>query len=507
MNIKSLLKFKRNKKTFLFITVAILLGITVFGFVVPKGWNYFQALQILRGAQKLKTNEEYKTAIEILEESQIKTFSKKLHLKVETELAENKQLSQEKSIYYQGVEIADAGNWERAIDLWGQIPSDSLYYSKIKTTKEIFHEKPDGKIIQLINYNHAQDPTWEEVLKFLKNDSTDDEFYDLDSFVCTGFAEMLHNNAERAGIKTAYVGIAFPEGPGHTLNAFNTTDKGLVYVDVTGPGFSRLRDDFLEENNSKCEWDKIGYLAENRAYGTISINYSNLEPTNYQSYENYMTLWTDIQIQFEELESKIDSYDKESIKHQEKIAAYEVDYASYEELLEDYNQNLGDIQQQIDEEHKTEQEVFNTKIADWEKRKAEYETEVEDYNKMVGDYNNEGIGDFTALQVEKERLDNIKEVLNEELEKLKEESASIDAENEKQAENEKEKLNKQKENLENLRKDLEKQREDLNSESKSLNTLSEEFKNEFGNLKTREQKLNTCYWKPMANVEKIDIYW
>ncbi|MBL7159013.1 hypothetical protein ISS85_00850 [Candidatus Microgenomates bacterium] len=506
MNVKGLLKFKRNKKTFLLIVIVILSGIVTFGFVVC-GWNYFQALQLLREARKLKTDEKYKTAIEILEESQIKTFSKKLHLEVEAELAENKQLSQEKSIYYQGIAMADAGDWERAVDLWEQIPSGSFYYSKVKTTKDIFHEKPDGKTVQLINYNHAQDPTWEEVLEFLKNDSTDDKLYDLDSFVCTGFAEMFHNNAERAGIKTAYVGIVFSEGPGHVINAFNTNDKGLVYVDVTGPGFSRLRDDFLEENNSNCEWDKIGYLAENRPYGTISINYSNLDPIDYQPYENYATLWTDIQIQLEELRGKIDSHNEDSVKHQEKAAAYEINSASYEKLLEDYNQNLVNIQQQIDEEHKTEQETFNTKLADWEKRKAEYEIEVEDYNKMVGDYNDKGIGDPAALQAEKEKLDNIKKVLNEELEKLKEESASIDSENKKQVENEKEKLSEQKENLENLRKDLEKQRKDVNSESESLNALSEEFKNEFGNLKTREQKLNTCYWKPMANVEKIDIYW
>ena len=60
--------------------------------------------------------------------------------------------------------------------------------------------------------------------------------YDLDSFVCADFAEMLHNNAEAAGIRAAYVCIMLlNETEGHTLNAFETTDKGLVFIDCTAP--------------------------------------------------------------------------------------------------------------------------------------------------------------------------------------------------------------------------------------------------------------------------------
>ena len=63
--------------------------------------------------------------------------------------------------------------------------------------------------------------------------------------VCGDFAERLHNNAEMAGIRCAYVSMTLsgytdpnhygiPSNTGHACNAFQTTDRGLVYVDDTG---------------------------------------------------------------------------------------------------------------------------------------------------------------------------------------------------------------------------------------------------------------------------------
>ena len=51
---------------------------------------------------------------------------------------------------------------------------------------------------------------------------------------CGNFAQELHNNAEEAGIRTAFVAIHYEEGIPHAINAFKTIDQGLVYIDVTG---------------------------------------------------------------------------------------------------------------------------------------------------------------------------------------------------------------------------------------------------------------------------------
>ena len=73
-------------------------------------------------------------------------------------------------------------------------------------------------------------------MSFLLQDKTDEVIYDFNTFVCVDFAEMVHNNAEAVGIKAAIVCIVFTDGgPGHALNAFETKDRGLVYIDCTAP--------------------------------------------------------------------------------------------------------------------------------------------------------------------------------------------------------------------------------------------------------------------------------
>jgi hypothetical protein len=122
-----------------------------------------------------------------------------------------------------------------------------------------------GKFIVLINNKNAVDPTYAQLVSFLNSDKTDeypyldtnnppDTYYgtakshvDLTRIqniidgtaqpdnpdVCSDFAERLHNDAEIDGIRCAYVSVDLSTGL-HALDAFQTTDKGLIYVDDTG---------------------------------------------------------------------------------------------------------------------------------------------------------------------------------------------------------------------------------------------------------------------------------
>jgi hypothetical protein len=98
----------------------------------------------------------------------------------------------------------------------------------------------DGHRITLRNNPDAQNPSWAALKTFLLKDNTDSIKYDFDKFVCADFAERVHNNAEAVGIRAAFVSIwlgpcsYFPTSGGHALNAFETIDKGLVYIDCTG---------------------------------------------------------------------------------------------------------------------------------------------------------------------------------------------------------------------------------------------------------------------------------
>jgi hypothetical protein len=92
----------------------------------------------------------------------------------------------------------------------------------------------DNHDITLVNNETAKEITYDELLEFLKHDKTDQIPYDENTFICGDYAEMVHNNAEKAGIKAAWVGIDYEDHEGHACNAFSTSDKGIVYIDCTG---------------------------------------------------------------------------------------------------------------------------------------------------------------------------------------------------------------------------------------------------------------------------------
>jgi hypothetical protein len=87
--------------------------------------------------------------------------------------------------------------------------------------------------VTITNSQTARNPTMAELLAFLKQDRTEDYAYSYPSFVCTNYAVTLHNNAEANGIRCAFVAVSYAAPPGHALNAFETTDEGLVLIDDT----------------------------------------------------------------------------------------------------------------------------------------------------------------------------------------------------------------------------------------------------------------------------------
>jgi flagellar basal body-associated protein FliL len=86
----------------------------------------------------------------------------------------------------------------------------------------------------LIDNPEATNPSWAELKAFLAQDMTENHQYILNEYDCSQFSRDLHNRAEAAGIRAAVVHINLVgESVGHALNAFLTTDYGLVYVDCT----------------------------------------------------------------------------------------------------------------------------------------------------------------------------------------------------------------------------------------------------------------------------------
>jgi hypothetical protein len=77
----------------------------------------------------------------------------------------------------------------------------------------------------------VRDPTYFEAQQFVASDKTASHQYVNGSYTCANFANDFRSNALRAGYECGIVFLYFPDNACHALNCFNTTDKGLVFVE------------------------------------------------------------------------------------------------------------------------------------------------------------------------------------------------------------------------------------------------------------------------------------
>lgn len=125
-----------------------------------------------------------------------------------------------------------------------------------------------GRTPNLVDNANAHDPSWAELKSFLERDPTDQEIYNALTHACGVFAEELQNNAEAKGIRAAYVDIGFAgQSDHHAINAFRTTDYGLVYIDDTGPGYQVA----MPGRDAPASYDKICFVHEGEQYRCLGI--------------------------------------------------------------------------------------------------------------------------------------------------------------------------------------------------------------------------------------------
>jgi hypothetical protein len=76
-----------------------------------------------------------------------------------------------------------------------------------------------------------RNPTYFEAEQFVASDKTASHPYVIGSYTCANFAADFRSNALRAGYECGIAFLYFPDNACHALNCFNTTDKGLVFVE------------------------------------------------------------------------------------------------------------------------------------------------------------------------------------------------------------------------------------------------------------------------------------
>lgn len=177
--------------------------------------------------------------------------------------------------------------------------------------------------VQLIGNETATDPTWQQLESFLTADKTDEKEYVAGSFMCGAFAEELHNNAEATGIRAAWVSLYFEGGSvGHALDAFYTTDRGLVYIDCSGKTAQNTTDSVGMNSNSpeglrvysgagSC--DKVAYVEVGGELGLVSLDVASC--TQYVCYQDYEQR----EASFEAL---LADYNQEAQNYNSEVAAF-----------------------------------------------------------------------------------------------------------------------------------------------------------------------------------------
>ncbi len=162
------------------------------------------------------------------------------------------------------------------------------------------------RLLERLEQSELVDISWPELKEFLEQDDTDRLTYIAGRFDCSGFAITLRDHATRCNLRCASVEISFSVDSGHALNAFETTDMGLVYVDCT-------------------EADMIAYVKLNEPYGAISLDGVKSEfiacsgepdefwgPLDYKTHANPFSYsyYTDYQRRVEFRDASIEAYNE-----------------------------------------------------------------------------------------------------------------------------------------------------------------------------------------------------
>lgn len=135
---------------------------------------------------------------------------------------------------------------EPTINLYDQ-PSEmsegEIYLNGFRITKaqNVYDNPVVIEPVILLDNPEAQNVSLADINSFLfltrpkrddMNKDTDYKFHHGESYyTCGYYAEEVHNDAEALGIRASIAILKMQDGVFHAVNAFETTDKGLIYVD------------------------------------------------------------------------------------------------------------------------------------------------------------------------------------------------------------------------------------------------------------------------------------
>ena len=207
----------------------------------------------------------------------------------------------------------------------------------------------------------AHDPSFAEVLAFLRKDEVHEHRYTPMKFVCTEFAVMLHDHAEQAGLRCALVSLQFTEGEGHALDAFKTADYGVVYIDCTGTA--------SKAPQSLDVYNTIAYIEPGEPYGRLPLDVGSVDPNHYSHYEKVMRLWD-----YEDEKSKALEEERKSLDDRNK--ALEQEGGQFAQF------NGRALSQEQADQIQHSRNDYNARVAALKRAQAAFNARVSDINKI-----------------------------------------------------------------------------------------------------------------------------
>ena len=135
----------------------------------------------------------------------------------------------------------------------------------------------NNQYLTIKTYRDAKPVSYDDLISFLNTDHTEDAQYVMPTYTCVDFSANLYDDAEAAGIKCGLVSVFFEgSGPGHAFDAFQTTDKGIVYIDSTGINNTERQAGYmaLDANVYIQAGSQLGELPDNQTGGDLSYAFS-----------------------------------------------------------------------------------------------------------------------------------------------------------------------------------------------------------------------------------------
>lgn len=124
-------------------------------------------------------------------------------------------------------------------------------------TTELSLLKSESEKLQARSPYALRDPTYKEMKDFVAADLTNMKLYIREAYTGDQFSRDVNNSAKEKGLRCAFVLISYSGGKGNNLVAFQTVDKGLVFINPRDDKEMKVAEGvrYWRDNSYTVTWD------------------------------------------------------------------------------------------------------------------------------------------------------------------------------------------------------------------------------------------------------------